>query len=128
MYYSYLYYHVGSPHSVDPIAGKKSLPKGAFIVFGLHTHVYGDRFSDADMAFVRSTGIGLYVVTPTRRLLLYHDTRRGYKTEVVFQKIITNALSPNTMKTLRKKYESAWIKHIRKGCNYGCRTQRWPSW
>ena len=128
IYYSYTQYTVGSPHSANPYSGDKYIPKGAWRVAVVHTHPNSNSFSNADKDFVKSTYIPLYVVTPNMSIRVYHDTRRGFKDELVLSGLRPWKLTHAQMYSLKSTYQFSWDYHTKIGCDFGCNAKNWPAW
>lgn len=126
--FSYTKYSVGDAHSCNPMASEKRVPKGASIRAVIHTHPNSNEFSSADKRYSEGCFLPIYVVTPNKKLRIYHDTRRGYKDEVVYKNLKFSKLSNKVKTKLRDKYASRWNSHILKDCGFECQNRRWPSW
>ena len=124
-YYAYTPYIIGNPHSCQPLDGRKWIPKGGWRVGGLHTHPNSNFFSNADKKWAKKYG-SIYVVVPNRSLRVYHDTRRGWKDEVLFKNMTFKKLTRDVSSRLRYQYRSVWLNHIKTKCDFKCSKKRWP--
>ena len=126
--FSYTKYSVGDAHSCNPMASEKRVPAGASIRAIIHTHPNSNEFSSADKRYSEGCFLPLYVVTPNKKLRIYHDTRRGYKDEVVYKNLKFSKLSNKVKTKLTNKYAIRWNSHLLKDCGFECQNRRWPSW
>lgn len=126
-YYSYTTYTVGNPHSCQPLDGISLIPNGGWMIGGIHTHPNSNNFSDADKNWAHKYGM-IYVVTPNRCIRVYHDTRSGYKDELVYSQISLSSLATDVKKHLVNGYRTRWNDHISTQCGFGCNNMRWPAW
>ena len=127
-YYSYTSYIIGDPHSCQPLDGLKKLPKKALLIGAIHTHPNSNFFSNADMRFAKKNYLALYLIAPNKSIYVYHDTRRGFKSEQVCKNLKLKSISKSLMKSLKNNYKKKWSNHIKKGCDFMCNKMRWPAW
>ena len=127
LYYSYTPYIVGEVHSCQPLNAKSWIPKDGWMIGGIHTHPNSNSFSSADFNWAKKYG-SIYVITPNKSIRVYHDTRRGWKDELVYSKITLKSLSRDVSARLRRGYLAKWNMHIRTQCGFNCANKRWPAW
>ena len=128
VYYAYTPYVIEKPHSCNALAAKKMIPKGYYAVGAIHTHPNSNSFSSTDKSFAKKKRLPIYVITPNKSIRVYHDTRRGWKDEVVYTKIKLKSLPRDFQKDLANSYRSKWKAHLKEGCNFKCKAKRWPAW
>ena len=100
--------------------------QNAFIIGVIHTHPNSNDFSDSDKKASKKNNSICYVVTPNRKLRVYHDTRRGWKNQVVYSSLSFKKLSRDLSARLRYQYRSVWDRHIKTKCGFNCKKMRWP--
>ncbi len=126
--YSYTKYIIGNPHYCAPLSGKKYVAKDGWIVGVIHTHPNTDYFSESDKQFAKRNYLAIYLVTPNKYLKVFHDTRRGFREELIRKNVKFSSLTNPQKNELVKKYRSKWKKHISEGCDFNCQNRKWPSW
>jgi len=126
VYYSYTPYTVGHPHYCNPLASLKWIPKGGFCIGAIHTHPNSNVFSNSDKNWAKKSYRSIYVITPNRNIRVYHDTRRGWKDEILFKNMIFKKLNRDISSRLRYQYRSLWNSHIKTKCDFNCIKKGWP--